>query len=709
MKKFTATLFVILLIVQGVALQTPQKPEPQVAPEDIIRITTSLVQTDVVVTDKNDQPINDLKLEDFELYDNGKKQDIKFMEFVSVDTGRRAEGNRPKLPAGVDLDTTGPGVAASEVRRVIAFVIDDLTIPDSDLSYVRSLLTDFVDNKMRGGDLVAIIRTVGGKGLLQQFTSDRQLLRRAIATLNPITSPYKLTPGSDPSGFKVSPSPVSAEGGSRESVDLSETGTEDISNPNDDTNRLFRGLSTLTTANFIIDSLKEIPGHKNLVIVSGGIPIFEANSTGTTYSNVSYLLNRISDNAIRAGVTVNALDPRGLAATRGVASFAATATRSGLEAGGEDPTFGRGGAQNQAMVGEMLEGGADHLGLSSIAAATGGVSVVNTNNFKDGLDRILARSRSYYALAYTPAEKFDNKFHKVEVRVKRSDAKIHTQTGYVAREDRAANTPRTKEEEVAAAARSPLAKRDIDLTPNVSFKMLPNNKAELDIFMRIDVGKLHFTKSAEGKYETAFDVVGFVFDQLGKLRGGFSETVKPSFPADSYQRALKEGLAYAASTEVPPGYYQVRSVVREAGSGSLGTFSKYVEVPNLANGQFAVSSVFLFAVDPATQRPVAQQAVRQFSRKQDLRYAVLIYNPKLKDGKPQLRSQLIISQGGNVLMRGTEEPVEVANPATPAKIGQISLAKVQPGRYVLTLIVTDPLADKKNNTFSRSIDFVVAE
>src|SRR5207245_1652354 len=74
--------------------QSQQKP-PDIAPEDIIRITTSLVQTDVVVTDKNDKIIPDLKLENFELYDNGKKQEVKFMEFVSVDSGRRAEGTRP--------------------------------------------------------------------------------------------------------------------------------------------------------------------------------------------------------------------------------------------------------------------------------------------------------------------------------------------------------------------------------------------------------------------------------------------------------------------------------------------------------------------------------------------------------------------------------------------------------------------------------------
>jgi VWFA-related protein len=160
----------------------PQKPPQEIAPEDIIRITTNLVQTDVVVTDKNEQIIPDLKMEDFDLYDNGKKQDLKFLEFVSVDTGRRAEGTRPPSLAN-SMDQTGPGLLAKDLKRVVAFVIDDLTMEIQDLPVVRKMLLNFVDNKMKDGDLVAIVRVVGGKGLLQQFTTDRQLLRRAISAI----------------------------------------------------------------------------------------------------------------------------------------------------------------------------------------------------------------------------------------------------------------------------------------------------------------------------------------------------------------------------------------------------------------------------------------------------------------------------------------------------------------------------------------------
>ncbi len=118
-----------------------------------------------------------------------------------------------------------------------------------------------------------------------------------------------------------------------------------------------------------------------------------------------------------------------------------------------------------------------------------------------------------------------------------------------------------------------------------------------------------------------------------------------------------------------------------------------------------MSSVFIIAVDDKKQTPL--QALRQLNRKQDLRYIAMIYNPREKDGKPQLRSQLIISQGGKVLFREPEVAVESNGATTVVKMGQLGLSKVAPGHYVLTLVVIDTLQDKKEQTLSRSVDFSV--
>jgi VWFA-related protein len=697
--------------------QTAQ-PRPQ-DDEEVVRITSALVQTDVVVTDKNDRIISDLRLSDFEVYENGKRQEVKFMEFVSVAGERRTEGTRPGagLPETARIERE---LAPRDVRRVVAFVVDDLTVPGRDLITVRRMLTDFVENRMEQGDLVAIVRTVGGKGLLQQFTSDKGVLRRAIAQLNPTSSYYSAFGEPEPQGLTKEDLMTFGAGGAglAEAMEINELARETV----EETARATRALIGLWTANSVIDSLREIPGRKSLVLVSGGVPVLSSSTVdvkgvpvGTVagsgsgyFPMVQQVTNRLRDNAVRSGVVINTMDPRGLTAQPPVAPFANTPARSGLDS--SQPGFGRGmSAQEQAIISQPLTAASEQLSLRTLASDTGGVSAVNTDDFKEALDRVLAHSRGYYVLAYSPTEKFDNKFRKLDVKVRRDGVRVFRHAGYVAREE-ARTGPRTKEEEVLAAARSPLAKTDLDLSSNLSLRMTPQG-ADLGINLFIDPKTLSFTQ-ADGKHTTRFDVVGFVIDERGKTRGGFSETVVTSLAEDKYQEALNTGLTYSASTQLPPGFYQLRAVVREEGSGKVGTVSRYVEVPDLSKGRLTMSSVFLHAVDAAPGgAPVPLTALRRLSRKQDLRYSAIVYNAKQGGGKPQLTTQTVISRGDRIIFRGPAKPaVARGGDATQTVlVEQIGLPKAAPGRYVLTLIVTDTQADKKNQTVMRSIDFTLVD
>src|SRR4030095_11014807 len=157
------------------------------------------------------------------------------------------------------------------------------------------------------------------------------------------------------------------------------------------------------------------------------------------------------------------MDVRGLKATGAVASFNDTPAKSALGGGtfagsDENPLLGRG--IDTARLGDRPL--SEQLSLRVLASMTGVVSVVNTSNFSEGLNKVLKRSRGYYRLAYRPSERFDNKFHKVEVKVKRSGVQIYTSEGYVAREQRRAGDA-TKEEQIIRAAISTLAKRGLEV------------------------------------------------------------------------------------------------------------------------------------------------------------------------------------------------------------------------------------------------------
>src|SRR6185295_9396607 len=155
---------VLVLLSTAVSQNKPSLP----LEEQTIRISTALVQLDVVVTDKSGAVVRGLTKNDFELYEGGKKQLLGFFESVDASNGQRSHGaqQRTSQPT-LDQLPTSQGPSAADIGRIFAFVVDDLTTRYEDLTYLRQMLTNFVDSRMQPSDLVAIVRTVGGKGLLQ--------------------------------------------------------------------------------------------------------------------------------------------------------------------------------------------------------------------------------------------------------------------------------------------------------------------------------------------------------------------------------------------------------------------------------------------------------------------------------------------------------------------------------------------------------------
>jgi hypothetical protein len=351
-----------------------------------------------------------------------------------------------------------------------------------------------------------------------------------------------------------------------------------------------------------------------------------------------------------------------------------------------------------------------HQGLKALSEATGGVSVVNTNNFNEGLDRILARS-SYYMLAYTPTEAFDNKFHKLEIKVTRPGAHVYSRQGYVATADTPRSVTDTREAAIVRAAMSPLAKGEVDLAARLEYRFLPDTRAQVDINLLINANQLTFKQDAQNNYAANFDVVGFVMNSVGKTQGGFSQTVNAKLSEADYKRALTTGISFTGHSDLPPGTYQLRAVVRDSETGHLGSTSQFLEVPDLSRKRLAASSIFLFGVNtqPPDSKPEPMNALRQLPHAQDLRYAVLIYNAKVSGGKTQLRSQAIISRDGKIIYEEPEAPITSAVENNQVwKLDQLGLQKAHAGHYILTIVITDPLADKQSRTIIRSVDFVLA-
>src|SRR5690606_14766289 len=176
--KRTVLICLPLLMCGLSALAQTTAPTPPPDDGEVVKITTNLIQLDVTITDKKGNPIRDIRPDEVEIYENGKRQDISFMTFIPGEQPQLGEGREVGRREAVPLPASRP--KPEQIRRTIALVVDDLTLSFASTFWVRKALKKYIEEQVRDGDLVAIIRTAGGIGALQQFTSDRRQLLAAV-------------------------------------------------------------------------------------------------------------------------------------------------------------------------------------------------------------------------------------------------------------------------------------------------------------------------------------------------------------------------------------------------------------------------------------------------------------------------------------------------------------------------------------------------
>ena len=388
----------------------PQKPadnqqKPADDQDDIVKITTNLVQVDAVVT-KDGKVVTNLNADDFEIYEDGKKQTITSFAYISNVPGAVvAQPPVAKREKGANLPPP-PAINRDQPHRTTAFVVDDLGISAESMGQVRKQLRKFVAEQLQPNDLVAIIRTGGEMGALQQFTNDKRVLTRAVDQLR-----WNMC---NRVGFGVF-TPI----GSGSGVNLCGR------------NAMY---GTLKSLRFIIDAMGFLPGRKSLVLMSDSMPredqdeyfvdrnFFTGGGSGDSGSsgrltpsgagtgddgpspfpsdtiNYASALQKIAEKAIRSSVVIYSVDTQGLQYTGPTAA----------------DQFRGNARQITAQINQTMSTRSNLLwarreGGELIAKQTGGYQVRNSNGFK--LNEIVEDQSGYYLLGYRPSEEtFNRKF-----------------------------------------------------------------------------------------------------------------------------------------------------------------------------------------------------------------------------------------------------------------------------------------------------------
>jgi VWFA-related protein len=171
--KHLVSLLILISINLGTIAPVPAQQQQQPAPDDVVRITTNLVQLDAVVTDKSGNQIKDLSASDFEVFQDGKRQKIVSVFYFNTEVPERTRLQPAEAKPSAEKRQPPPPssrVNSADAARILTFVVDDGNCAASQLGMMasRAALEKFINEQMLPNDLVAIYQTRGGSSVLQQ-------------------------------------------------------------------------------------------------------------------------------------------------------------------------------------------------------------------------------------------------------------------------------------------------------------------------------------------------------------------------------------------------------------------------------------------------------------------------------------------------------------------------------------------------------------
>ena len=762
MKRQTSlSLILVLSLFANVLAQTQPQPQQQGGDEEVVRITTNLVQVDAVVTDSAGRQVSDLKPEEFEITEDDRPQTITNFSYVYINPTNSTPA-QPTVTAAAAAGVRPARVRPEDVRRTIVIVVDDLGMSSESMTAVRSALKRFVDEQMQPGDLVSIVRTTGGVGALQQFSMDKAKLQTAISRLR---------------WYPQGRAGVSSMNASMGDMPSGICNTVEC---------------TLHALNFIVAGLKNMPGRKSLLLFSDSFTVFETTRNsdlarsekamgeqpsmegmksksltedpmgklveqkiaGIQNNNVFLneqkqlanpvsLLAELIESANRASVVVYTIDPRGLQSM----SPTAEATSTGMVVKDTEPTKFSEQFQNRKQAFWETQ-----VGLGYVAKQTGGFLISNTNDIGRGLGRIMSDLRGYYLIGYRPSEDTFSKpgtrgrFHSIKIKVKRPGLQVRSRTGFygVTEEERRAEN-RSRSEILLAALNSPFQAGDINLRLTSLFSNDPRTGSFMRSTLYVDVSGFAFKPDAEGWQTASMEVLAMTFSETGQEIEKMARAETLQAKGATYQRLLRSGLVYSFDIPVKkPGSYQLRIAVRDPATDRIGTATQLIEIPDLSKGRLALSGIYARGADaskPAGADAASADSVgllsappkigggdnaldetgaqpnaaaRRLRQGMALDYSYVIFNARRgSDNQPRLKIQLrLFRDGQQVWIKDAPQP-DASKQTDATRLvatGRLEITpEMQPGEYVLQVVVTDTISGNQTSTASQWIDFEVVK
>ncbi len=576
--------------------QTPPRPE-----NPSIQATAEAVLVDVVVRDKKGRPINDIKPTEIEVFEDGGKQEIGSFRLVQPEIAY-AEIQQPAAPRQPGSPTTLDHI------NLVTFLFDGLGTDGRHLAL--QACEDFIKSELHKNVLVAVFKIDRRLHVLQQFTNDANVIREAVrrATGAGTYAQYTNKSNEIKKQLETVSSAAGAASATAASFGRGNSGggagatfaeaklasvTLDSLQFSESMEREDWSMASVYSLLALVRGQKQLAGRKTIIYFSEGLVV--------SPTRVSALKGTIGE-ANRANVSFYAVDARGLTSaslldsSKSMMEGAASASRAGVYSSG-----GRAVSTSEVRSGENAEGSlrANAQGtLQTLSEETGGLLIANTNDLKEGVQRVGEDIRGYYELTYSPKQiQYDGKFRSITVKVSRPDVSVQSRSGYFAVPPTLAGGPPVLPHELPmlAALSSPTIPKDFEYRTQVL--KFGRDAAGLQQVLAIEVPMQNFTfeevKGDKNKvtYTTRFDWMAVVKDASGQIVEKFSQPYAlQDIPADKIEAMKKGNAVFIRQFSLPEGRYTLETVAHEEVSQKTSAKRAAIVVPKLGD-TFRMSSL----------------------------------------------------------------------------------------------------------------------
>jgi VWFA-related protein len=560
---------------QAPLLQPPtavQQP-PEVAPQDVpitFHSKVNLVMVPVVVRNsKSGKPVANLEKQDFLLFDKGKPQTI--VKFSVEKAGAHPVAPAPELERSAEEKAAEPNAPSIVVAdHFVAYFFDDIHMNISDLMLARNAAEKHLSTALGPADRAAIYTTSGQTAV--DFTDDKDKLRDGLLQLRPRPIARSQVAGCPDVTFYMADliqnknDPTALAAAVQDALQCA-----NLQGPPPDIqsatslarSQSFQALSAgeqetrvaMLTLKDLVRRMSVMPGSRTIVMISPGF-----------YQLTDQLQEQtdVIDRAIRANVTISALDARGL--------YTDSADISRQSSGSPFVDRMRQQYQRESMR-------ADSDILAELADGTGGTLYQNNNDLQHGLGDLATTPEVYYVLGFSPQNlKLDGSYHSLKVTLK-APAGMSTKArrGYYAPRHLSSADDDAKEE-ISQALFSRDEMHDIPLEIHTQFFKASAMDARLMVVSRFDVRKLRYRK-VDGRNGDELLLVAGLFDRNGNFVQSVSKKVTMRLKDETLAGKLNSGVSVRSDFKVAPGTYVIRMVLRDAEGQMMAAQNGAVEIP----------------------------------------------------------------------------------------------------------------------------------